>query len=99
MIFSEFISDEEPFLFWKFVELTWSSHLATNDKSKMTMADVVLATVRTLLLTAVYETVLEHAEQLLSPLVFRCLQLALSLHVHSPSIAMYQQVRLGSLFR
>jgi hypothetical protein len=45
----------------------------------------------------VYESVLEHAEQLLSPLVFNCLPLALSLHSHSPSVAMYQQVRCNLL--
>lgn len=42
----------------------------------------------------VYESLIEHAEELLSPLVFNCLPLALSLHSHSPSVAMYQQVRL-----
>ena len=41
---------------------------------------------------AVYEAVLENAEQLLSPLLFHCLLLALSLHSQSPSVAMYQQV-------
>ena len=40
----------------------------------------------------VYESLIEHAEQLLSPLVFNCLPLALSLHSLSPSVAMYQQV-------
>ena len=42
--------------------------------------------------SAVYESVLDQAEQLLPPLVFSCLQLALSLHSHSPALAMYQQV-------
>ena len=41
----------------------------------------------------VYESLIEHAEQLLSPLVFNCLPLSLSLHSLSPSVAMYQQVR------
>ena len=35
---------------------------------------------------------MDHAEQLLPPLVFNCLQLSLSLHAQSPSVAMYQQV-------
>jgi UDP-glucose:glycoprotein glucosyltransferase len=70
---SEFVSGEDPLLFWEFLERIQAMHLSATQKE-------------------VYESVLEHAEQLLSPLVFNCLPLALSLHSHSPSVAMYQQL-------
>lgn len=92
VVFSEFVSDEDPFLFWKFLEGTWSVPFLTPDKGKMIAHRLTVVLI--ILSAVVYDTVLEHAEQLLPPLVFSCLQLALSLHAHSPSIAMYQQVCL-----
>ena len=41
---------------------------------------------------AVYDIVLEQAEQLLPPLMFNLLLLSLSLHTYSPTVAMFQQV-------
>ncbi|XP_019756037.2 UDP-glucose:glycoprotein glucosyltransferase [Dendroctonus ponderosae] len=74
---SEFLADENPDLYWSFIDSISLQSPALNQIENERKR---------------YNVLLEHAARLLSPSQLAVLKLSLSLHIYSPKVQMFQQI-------